>query len=512
MPRRATTRRPARQFPPAALLVGLGVFVILGATWAVNPFASAARLTAASSLAAAVSGTTGDQSDGGAAAAPAEVVLPPAQPQTARADATLPPLQRSWDKVTSDGILADPVLTSRLDQALSGVDGHVGVVVKDLGSGRGAVLNGDLELQSASLYKLPVLFTVFDTGLSMSEELTITDEALSYDAGTMELAPGETLSVAEALERMVTLSDNTSAILLGSRVGANRINADIGALGMDTTHYSLERMTTSALDMTHLLELIAAGRAVSPAASADMLHLLLRQRVNDRLPRLLPDDVQVAHKTGNLPGVVNDVGILYGPSTTVIVAGLISDSSDETAAATAIAQIGLIANTYFEDQHEVTDHPTVLPAPLRAIPPVHRESHPPTPTPTPPTALTLLATVTVTPSAPVPGTPMPGTSMLGTPVLATPAPARQGPLTPVGAASTPTVAPGQAALAATVTAVPTTPPIAQPPAVPLAPATATRVPPPAPAPTSTPVPPPPAKPPVVAKPTPVPTQTSPSHR
>src|SRR5260370_3418240 len=133
----------------------------------------------------------------------------------------------------------------------------------------------------------------------------------------MELGGGETRTVAEALERMVTISDNTSAIMLSGRVGGGRINANIAALGVGTTHFSLERMTSSALDMLHLLEQIADGRAVSPSASADMLHLLLRQRVNDRLPRLLPYEVQVAHKTGNLPGIVNDVGILYGPRTTV---------------------------------------------------------------------------------------------------------------------------------------------------------------------------------------------------
>jgi len=83
--------------------------------------------------------------------------------------------------------------------------------------------------------------------------------------------------------------------------------------------------------MLHLLDLVAHGKAVSTAASADMLHLLLRQRVNDRLPRLLPDEAQVEHKTGNLPGTVNDVGILYGPSSTVAVAALISDTPDETA-------------------------------------------------------------------------------------------------------------------------------------------------------------------------------------
>jgi len=200
----------------------------------------------------------------------------------------------------------------------------------------------------------------------------------------MELSAGETLSVAELLERMVTLSDNTSAVMLGGRVGANRINANIAALGLVTTHYSLERMTTSALDMARFMELVADGQAVSPAASADMLHLLLRQRVNDRLPRLLPETIQIAHKTGNLPGVVNDVGILYGPNSTVVVAALVSDTTDETAAASGIAQLGLAADSYFENQKQVVDRPTVLPAPQRAIPPVWRESHPPTATPTPP--------------------------------------------------------------------------------------------------------------------------------
>jgi beta-lactamase class A len=213
--------------------------------------------------------------------------------------------------------------------------------------------------------------------------LPITEEARSYDAGTMELGVGETLTVAEAVERMITLSDNTSAVMLGSRVGGMRINATLAALGMDATHYSLDRMTTSAADMVHLLELMARGKAVSPAASADMVHLLLRQRVNDRLPRLLPGEVQVAHKTGNLPGTVNDVGLLYGPSSTLAIAALVSDTTDESAAATAIARAAQVASTYFQARVEDPSRPTIPRAPGRSIPPVWREPRPvPTVTPT----------------------------------------------------------------------------------------------------------------------------------
>jgi beta-lactamase class A len=464
VPRRVTTRRSARRLPPVPLLAAATIFVLLAATWTLNPFASAARLTSSAPPSTAARDLNAATADGTTVSSdqPAEVALPT---PPANAAAQLAPLQRQWDTSRSDGIAPDPVLTRSLDQALAGVDGHMGIVVKDLGSSKGAVLNGNLELQSASLYKLPILFSVFDLGLNMAEELTITDEALSYDAGTMELSAGESLSVAEALERMVTLSDNTSAILLGGRVGAARINANIAALGMDTTHYSLERMTTSALDVSRLLELIADGNAVSNSASADMLHLLLRQRVNDRLPRLLPASVQVAHKTGNLPGVVNDAGILYGSKSTVLVAALVSDTSDEVAAATAIAEVGQIANAYFDGQaSSVVDHPTVLPAPLRAIPPVWRESHPPTATPTA-VPRAELAVLQATPT-----------------VVATTAP-------PTAVAS-----PTRAATVEPPTAVATAKPTAAPP-----PPTATRAPQP---PTAAPVPPQPARAPPTTAPKP----------
>src|SRR5262249_45209220 len=157
------------------------------------------------------------------------------------------------------------------------------------------------------------LYSVFNAGVPFDDQLLITDAIKAYDLGTLELGPGETLTVAEALERMVTVSDNASAILLADRVGGVQVNADLANLGLKATHYGADRLTTSASDMTALLELMARGQAVSPAASADMVHLMLRQRVNDRLPKLLPDEAQVAHKTGNLDGIVNDVGIIYGP-------------------------------------------------------------------------------------------------------------------------------------------------------------------------------------------------------
>jgi beta-lactamase class A len=282
---------------------------------------------------------------------------------------------RLWDG-QADGITIDTMLVGQLDQALAGVDGNVSVAVKDLGSGRGAVLSGEREMEAASLFKLLVLYSVFEAQVPLTTSLVITEPMRAYDLGTLELGAGETLTVAEALERMVTISDNTTAIMLGSNVGAPRVSRNIGALGMESTHYSVERMTTSAMDMLRLLEAVGRGDAISKTASSEMVHLMLRQRVNDRLPSMLPESVKVAHKTGNLPGVVNDVGLLYGPNSTVAVAVLISDTTNEAAAATVIARVALVAHSYFEEQPPVVDPPAIPPQPARPVPPVWRQPRP----------------------------------------------------------------------------------------------------------------------------------------
>jgi beta-lactamase class A len=434
---------------PVGAVVLLGVLgaIALGIFWTRQYWQPAPAATVATSVPFSLGAPGPAAASTSLPAEPAARELPTTEP-LATFVPTVPPTQvvtlRRWD-VTSDDIIADPALIGQLDQALAGVEGTVSIAVKDLGSGRGALLDGRREMQAASLFKLPVLYAVFEAGLSLSEPLPITTQALSYDLGTMELGAGESLTVAEALERMITISDTTSAIMLGNRVGAGRITRDLAALGMDTTHYSLERMTTSAEDMLTLLEAIARGRAVSSAASADMLHLLLRQRVNDRLPRLLPDDVRVAHKTGNLPGIVNDVGIVYGPTSTVAVAALVSDTSNEAAAAAAIARVALIAHGYFEQQPAQRDRPLIPSQPARAVPPVWREPRP-VPTPTPTAVPTLEPTPEPEPTAtPVPtprptAPPAPAATPIRPPatsapaVAATAAPTRQ----PTVAPATPT--------------------------------------------------------------------------
>ena len=382
--RRATIRRSGGAASTAGVAALGVVFAVIAAAiiWIANPFSASnpsGRLVPAGSGQSA-----GDPSAPFASLQTASEESYAAIGATPMAATT----SRHWE-ASADGIVPDATLASRLDHALLGVDGQIGVAVKDLGSGRGAVLNGDLELPAASLYKLPVLYAVFDAGLRMAEELPITDDALSYDAGTMELGAGEALSVAEALERMITISDNTSAVMLGGRVGPSRVNSSIAALGMNTTHYSLTRMTTSSLDILHLLDLLARGRAVSPAASADMLHLLLRQRVNDRLPRLTPVWREPRPPTPTpipSPSVEPTSAapvVATSPTAATVVPAAVPTATLQATAAVKAAPPTAVATTAAQS---VRAAPTAAPAAPTAKPPAPTATPVPPPAPTTPPA------------------------------------------------------------------------------------------------------------------------------
>ena len=43
-----------------------------------------------------------------------------------------------------------------------------------------------------------------------------------------------------------------------------------------------------------------------------MINLLTNQTVNDRIPKYLPANIKIAHKTGELETIRNDAGIVYG--------------------------------------------------------------------------------------------------------------------------------------------------------------------------------------------------------
>ena len=65
--------------------------------------------------------------------------------------------------------------------------------------------------------------------------------------------------------------------------------------------------------MGHLLERLMRGELLSEPCTRVALDIMLRQQINQRIPRFLPPTTAVAHKTGTFFASRNDAGIVYLP-------------------------------------------------------------------------------------------------------------------------------------------------------------------------------------------------------
>jgi beta-lactamase class A len=189
---------------------------------------------------------------------------------------------------------------------------------------------------TASLYKLGVLAEAerrVETGdLHYSDPVTIEPEDVTED-GSFEDS-GVTLTLDEALEAMITISDNGAALALWHILGGSNIDATLTKAGMPDFHVAFddsEDNVATPRAIGTFFTLLAKRQLISPAASDRMLARLERQQINNRLPAQLPPGVVVAHKTGNLPGLTHDAGIIYTKSGPRVVVAMTWDTSDDEA-------------------------------------------------------------------------------------------------------------------------------------------------------------------------------------
>jgi beta-lactamase class A len=233
------------------------------------------------------------------------------------------------------------VVKKSIDGLIQALPGRVGLVVKDLEAGESLAWLPDERFPAASVIKIPVLIEAFRQAeanrLSLDERILIQRSDRVGGFGILkELSSVEAVSLLDLLTLMIVISDNTAANLCIRRVGMDAVNETMATLGLRATVLQREMMDmaarergldnfTSAADAARMLELLATDQILTPENSARALAILFRQQVNDRLPLLLPPVVRVAHKTGELPGIRHDVGVLFLDNRRVVVAALTKD-------------------------------------------------------------------------------------------------------------------------------------------------------------------------------------------
>ena len=245
-------------------------------------------------------------------------------------------------------------LAEQLTGAIAAFPGSASVVVVDPHGPFRFMWQPDRVVRTASLYKLGVMAEAYRQAAANEISLDgttveISDEDVGEDYFT---PPGTVLTVRDAVERMITLSDNAPAHALLRLVDTHKVNRTFIALGMLDTRINAglppEEQTdtvntTTARDIARFFMLLVRGNLVAPAESAEMLGVLSRQKINDRLSAGVPEGTTIAHKTGDLDGISHDAGVIFRPAGPRIAVVLTTDYRSFDDVVTLNEKVGALA-------------------------------------------------------------------------------------------------------------------------------------------------------------------------
>ena len=304
-------------------------------------------------------------------------------------------------------ITAKDRLQDELERLSMPAEGVVGLAAVHLESGRSIAMNGSGPFPMASTYKVPIavqLLTLVDREkLDLSATVEITAGDLHPGSGliaTQMNHPGAALSLRNLLELMLSISDNSASDLcLRAAGGADAVTARVRELGIEklrvdrptvrliADYLGLDNLdagpqfrldayrervealseeqrrlaresfgkdprdTSTPIAAARLLAKIWHGEALGNE-STSLLKDIMRdcQTGEGRIKGMLPDDTEVAHKTGTIGGTTNDIGVVTLPDSAghlVLVIFIKNSEAEIEARERVIAQIARTLYDYF---------------------------------------------------------------------------------------------------------------------------------------------------------------------
>ncbi len=259
----------------------------------------------------------------------------------------------------------------------------MGVAILDLTDGRILLRNADRVFPTASSIKIAILLELYRQDQEASagakgkakldDSYTIDPQDLVEDS---QIMAGLTAGVTRVTNRdlaqfMVAVRDNAATNVLIDRVGMQNANASMRSLGLTKIMLRRKMIDIAAArrgdenvatpqEMVRLLEAIYKEKALNKEATAALIKQLSTLK-QSYIPRLLPGNVQIANKPGELDAVRTDSGIVYAPNRSFAISVMTAYDRDEKAAERAISEVALEAYHYFEMRGKTSEYGRVLP-------------------------------------------------------------------------------------------------------------------------------------------------------
>ncbi len=217
----------------------------------------------------------------------------------------------------------------RIRDLLNAKNHLISVYLKDLNENRELLsVNMDQAMPSASIIKVMIMVEAFfqlEEGIYGKEDWIRIPKAECVEFSLVSELTAEKFPFIDLVHLMITLSDNTATNVLIDKLGRDKINKRARNLGLTSVQLNRKMMdfqarkegrenVMSLRDAVFLIEKIARKELISPDACKKMLAILKQQKDKEMMRRYLPEELEIAHKTGELEGIYHDVGIVYSKS------------------------------------------------------------------------------------------------------------------------------------------------------------------------------------------------------
>ena len=217
---------------------------------------------------------------------------------------------------------------------VSSFKGKVSLFAKNLDTGETYALNADERVRTASTIKIAVMIETYarvaDGKLKWTDPIVLTKEKKVGGSGILnELSDNLQLTLRDAVNLMMILSDNTATNLVLDVVTTDAVNARMESLGFknikimrkvfaggesiagkDPENKKFGLGMATPREMVLVMEKLDRGEVINPTVSREMIDLMKREQGRNAIGRSLWD-VPMASKYGALDRLRSSVAILY---------------------------------------------------------------------------------------------------------------------------------------------------------------------------------------------------------
>jgi len=239
----------------------------------------------------------------------------------------------------------------------------------DLEDGEEITFNSKLQFPTASVIKVPILYTamrmVDRKKLNLNLYAGLSKFRETGGSSLIKILDRKAkLTVKDSLYLMIILSDNAATNYFIDKISMTAVNREMNRLGIKKTRLCRRMMDfktrlkgidnyMTAREMNLLMQVIWNGRGLSPEARFMALDILHNQLYKNYLGHLLPSNVSVYSKSGSLDDVIADTAIVEIKGKLFILTAAQNQFDDFLQAKIRMNRLAELLFKYFVKKHRI---------------------------------------------------------------------------------------------------------------------------------------------------------------